>query len=121
MTAAARRLPTAQALGDWLIGLFALARDVATRAAGLIGALDALVAGYGDDEFLVALPALRQAFNWFPPRERAAIAEMVARLHGRGSGLAAALLTLPDDVGAAARGAALQARVREAMRRWGLE
>ena len=121
VTAAARRLPTAQALGDWLIGLFALARDVATRAAGLIGALDTLVAGYGDDEFLVALPALRQAFNWFPPRERAAIAEMVARRHGRGSGLAAALLTLPDDVGAAARGAALQARVREAMRRWGLE
>ena len=120
VTAAARRLPTAQALGDWLIGLFALARDVATRAAGLIGALDTLVAGYGDDEFLVALPALRQAFNWFPPRERAAIAEMVARRHGRGSGLAAALLTLPDDVGAAARGAALQARVREAMRRWGL-
>ncbi len=120
VTAAARRLPSAQALGDWLIGLFALARDAATRAAGLIGALDTLVAGYGDDEFLVALPALRQAFNWFPPRERAAIAEMVARLHGRGSGLAAALLTLPDDIGAAARGAALQARVRATLERWGL-
>lgn len=120
VTAAARRLPSAQALGDWLIGLFALARDVATRAASLIGALDTLVAGYGDEEFLVALPALRQAFNWFPPRERAAIAEIVARLHGRGSGLAAALLTLPEDVGAAARGAAVQARVREALERWGL-
>jgi hypothetical protein len=119
--AAVRRLPTAQVLGDWLIGLFALARDAVTRAPTLIAALDTLVSAHGDDEFLSALPALRQAFGWFPPRERAAIAEQVARLHGQGSGLAAALLTLPDDVGAAARGAALQKRVREMLTRWGLE
>jgi hypothetical protein len=118
--AAVRRLPTAQVLGDWLIGLFALARDAVTRAPTLIAALDALIGAQGDTEFLSALPALRQAFNWFPPRERAAIAEQVARLHGHGSGLAAALLTLPDDVGAAARGAALQHRVRELSARWGL-
>jgi hypothetical protein len=118
--AAVRRLPTAQVLGDWLIGLFALARDAVTRAPTLIAALDTLITAQGDDEFLCALPALRQAFGWFPPRERAAIAEQVARLHGQGSGLAAALLTLPDDVGAAARGAALQQRVRESVNRWGL-
>lgn len=121
VVAAARALPSAALLGDWLIGLFALARYAATHAPQLIATLDRLIGGYGDDEFLVALPALRQAFSWFPPRERAAIAEMVARLHGRGSGLAAALLTLPEDVGSAARGAALQARVRETLKRWGLE
>ncbi len=119
--AAVRRLPTAQVLGDWLIGLFALARDAVTRAPTLIAALDTLITAQGDTEFLTALPALRQAFAWFPPRERAAIAEQVARLHGHGSGLAAALLTLPDDVGAAARGAALQQRVGEMLTRWGLQ
>lgn len=121
VVAAARALPGASLLGDWLIGLFALARHAATHAPQLIAALDTLIGGYGEDEFLAALPPLRQAFGWFPPRERAALAEQVARLHGRGSGLAAALLTLPDDVGAAARGAAVQARMREALRRWGLE
>jgi hypothetical protein len=121
LLAAVRRLPNAQVLGDWLIGLFALARDAVTRAPTLIAALDGLITAQGDAEFLTALPALRQAFGWFPPRERAAIAEQVARLHGQGSGLAAALLTLPDDVGAAARGAALQQRVSEMLRRFGLE
>jgi hypothetical protein len=42
--AAVRRLPTAQVLGDWLIGLFALARDAVTRAPTLIAALDTLIA-----------------------------------------------------------------------------
>lgn len=120
VVAAARRLPNAGVLGDWLIGLFALARGVATQAPQLVAALDSLIAGFGEDEFLAALPALRQAFGWFPPRERAALAEQVARLHGRGSGLAAALLTLPADVGAAARGMAVQARVRAVMQRFGL-
>lgn len=118
--AAARRFAAAEALGDWLIGLFALAREVVTRSPALIVALDPLIAGYSDQAFLTALPALKQAFGWFPPRERAAIAERVAELHGHGSALAALLLTLPEDAAQAARGSALQQRVREQMLHWGL-
>jgi hypothetical protein len=118
--AAARRLATPAVLGDWLIGLFALARELVVRAPQLVMALDSLFEAHSDAEFLAALPALRQAFAWFPPRERAAIAEQVAALHGQGSALAMALMTLPDDVASAARGAAVQVRARELMTRFGL-
>ena len=34
------------------------------------------------EDFLVALPQLRSAFTWFPPRERGLIAQRVGRLLG---------------------------------------
>ncbi|GAB2584921.1 hypothetical protein GCM10027168_17130 [Streptomyces capparidis] len=76
-------------LGDWLAGLFALARaevlshDEGTEGdGGLLGVLDALVAAMPAAEFLVALPALRQAFAWFPPRERETIARGLLERRG---------------------------------------
>ncbi|MFD0906161.1 DUF5682 family protein, partial [Actinomadura sediminis] len=73
--------------GDWLAGLFALARqEVLDTGGGLLGVLDELVAGLTDHEFLVALPALRQAFAFFPPRERETIAHGLLESRGvRGS------------------------------------
>ncbi|GGV43249.1 hypothetical protein GCM10010182_79910 [Actinomadura cremea] len=62
-------------LGDWLAGLFALARQEVLDSGGdLLGVLDELVDGLTEHDFLVALPALRQAFEFFPPRERESIA-----------------------------------------------
>ena len=60
-------------LGDWLSGLFALAREQAAGAE-MVGVLDRLVTEMAEDEFLAALPALRMAFAYFPPREREAVA-----------------------------------------------
>ncbi|MFJ2897100.1 DUF5682 family protein [Streptomyces sp. NPDC087218] len=84
----------ADALGDWLAGLFALARDEVTGVVGedgagggsLIDVLDGLVLALPDEEFLAGLPALRQAFAFFPPRERERIAGRLLERRGvRGS------------------------------------
>jgi hypothetical protein len=57
-------------LGDFLSGLFCLAREPAQRQQKLLQAIDALVSSYNDDQYLIALPALRLAFAYFTPREK---------------------------------------------------
>lgn len=74
----------AEALGDALSGLLALAREQLAQEQDFVAGLDALVAGFDDDDFLRALPALRGAFAWLPPRERGVLAAAVLRLHGAG-------------------------------------
>ncbi|GIF69023.1 hypothetical protein Ais01nite_70580 [Asanoa ishikariensis] len=69
-------------LGDWLAGLFSVARDEATADGGLLDVLDGLVGAMTDGDFLIALPALRQAFAYFPPRERQRLAEAVLARRG---------------------------------------
>ena len=102
-----------EAHGDFLAGLFALARDQILRAARLIEALDALVGGMSSDEFVAVLPALRMAFDFFPPAERAHLAQSVASLHRPGE-RAPAPRPSPFD------GAALEAKVSDIARRYGL-
>ncbi|MFC4119982.1 DUF5682 family protein [Nonomuraea zeae] len=105
--------------GDWLTGLFALAREEVLHTAGLLELLDELVAGMTDDDFLVALPALRQAFGFFPPRERHLIAtRLVERRSGGGSGWDLMRLEAAPELVAA--GMALDERVDAALRREGL-
>jgi hypothetical protein len=57
-------------LGDFLTGLFALAREEAQRDGALLQAIHSLVVEWGDDEFLAALPSLRLAFMYFTAREK---------------------------------------------------
>ncbi|MFB7716943.1 DUF5682 family protein [Nocardia sp. NPDC056100] len=124
-------------LGDFLAGLFALAREQLTEesahttasgtaAAGmvadpasavtasgttsLLAVIDELVARFGAEEFLGALPALRLAFAWFPPRERAAIATKLLELRGL-DGSGSALLRLPVDAELLARARVVEERV----------
>ena len=107
-------------LGDWLAGLFAVAREeVLAEEQGVVSAVDELVADLNEDEFLIALPALRQAFGMFPPRERGVIAERIVALRGGGdaSGLTARLQVNPQIV---ASSMALEARVEAALAREGL-
>ncbi|SDF34385.1 hypothetical protein SAMN05216553_101179 [Lentzea fradiae] len=81
------RVRGVEALGDWLAGLFAVAREEVLASPELVGVLDELVGAMTQDEFLVALPALRLAFSYFPPRERETIAATVLRHRGEeGSG-----------------------------------
>ncbi|NKE60155.1 hypothetical protein FXN61_26480 [Lentzea sp. PSKA42] len=72
-----RRVRGIDALGDWLAGLFAVAREEVLASPDLVGVLDELVSAMTEEEFLVALPALRLAFSYFPPRERETIAATV--------------------------------------------
>jgi hypothetical protein len=73
-------IPT-ELLGDWLSGLFALAREQAAGAE-MVGVLDRLVTEMAEAEFLAALPALRMAFSYFPPREREAVAQRLLERRG---------------------------------------
>ncbi|MBL1078984.1 hypothetical protein JK358_31730 [Nocardia sp. 2] len=160
---------TPELLGDFLAGLFALAREEllepATRAitpngenpsgtgsgdlksigraaGGMSGAapaaqvatdsgdtdlpppallavLDELVGGFGRDEFLAALPALRLAFAWFPPRERARIASRLLEMRGLVTS-ATALLRLDVDAGVLARAQGVELRVDRLLAQHGL-
>ncbi|QFU93238.1 DUF5682 family protein [Amycolatopsis sp. YIM 10] len=65
--------------GDWLAGLFALARAQVLAGSQVLDVLDDLVSGMGDEDFLIALPALRQAFAYFPPYERRQLAAALRR------------------------------------------
>jgi hypothetical protein len=77
-----RKVRSIDALGDWLAGLFAVAREEVLASPELVGVLDELVSAMTAEEFLVALPALRLAFTYFPPRERETIAATVLAHRG---------------------------------------
>jgi hypothetical protein len=108
----------ADTLGDWLAGLFALARDdVLADGSELLDTLDDLVTTMPD--FLEGLPALRQAFAYFPPRERQQIARrLLARRQLTGS--AGALLRTTADPLLMAEAAALEEKVDRLLAREGL-
>ncbi|WP_369184855.1 DUF5682 family protein [Streptomyces sp. Y1] len=109
-------------LGDWLGGLFALAREEVTADTGdgsLLAAVDAVLAELTGAEFLIALPALRQAFAWFPPRERERIARRLIERRGLRGSARGLLRTTADPVHlAAAR--ALEENVTALLDRHGL-
>ncbi len=74
--AAVRSIPPDR-LGDWLCGLFGVARErflEAEASDSVLAAVDDVVSGMTEHDFLTALPALRQSFEFFPPRERGVIA-----------------------------------------------
>lgn len=105
-------------LGDFLTGLFALAREAAQRDPALVLGIDALLLGYADEAFLHALPALRLAFTFFTPREKHHLARTLLEAHGQSE------TPLPDlevDVATAARALALEAWVLEALGRYGID
>ncbi|MGW3825172.1 DUF5682 family protein [Streptomyces sp. NPDC005071] len=118
------------ALGDWLAGLFALARDEVTGAMesgggdggateSLVDVLDSLICALPDGDFLSGLPALRQAFAFFPPRERERIAGRLLERRGvRGS--ARGLLRTTADPLLIARAGALEENVSRVLSRYGL-
>ena len=108
-----------ESAGDWLAGLFALAREEVLHTTAVIGLLDELVSGMAADDFLIAVPALRQAFEFFPPREREIIAGRLLErrgISGNGRGLLRGVAN-PELVAA---GMLLDDRVDAVLRREGL-
>ena len=106
-------------VGDWLAGLFAVAREEVLADEVLLAALDDVVAAMTEHDFLVALPALRQAFEFFPPAEREVIAAGLLRRRGT-AGSARALLRLRADPLVVAEGQAVEAAVDRALAKAGL-
>jgi hypothetical protein len=71
------RFADPDALGDFLFGLFRIAREAAQRRPELLRAVDRLVLEWSPETFLVALPALRRAFSALAPREKDRAARLV--------------------------------------------
>jgi hypothetical protein len=113
-----RQFYDADLLGDFLTGLFALAREQVQRQRNLVLSIHETLTGYSDDEFLVALPALRLAFTYFTPREKHHLA--LTLREGLGLREEPALAALSVDVETAARALMLEGRLFEAVRTYGL-
>ena len=82
VTARLQEFADPEHLGDFLAGLFALAREQAQRQRPLIQAIQTVLTGYDLDQFLAALPALRLAFTFFTPREKHKLALTLRDLLG---------------------------------------
>ncbi|MDQ2584048.1 DUF5682 family protein [Saccharothrix yanglingensis] len=117
--AVVRDVAAPSTLGDWLAGLFAVARQEVLTDEAVVGALDEVVGELSEEDFLVALPALRQAFAHFPPAEREAIASVLLARRGSG-GSARALVRTSVDPLLVAEARALEAKVDAVLVREGL-
>jgi hypothetical protein len=117
---AVRAAAAPDTIGDWLAGLFALAREEVLHADGVIGLLDDLVGQMPEHDFLVALPALRQAFSWFPPRERETIAGLILTRRGHRGSARDLLRPSTVDPGTVLRAMTLEHRVDTLLAREGL-
>lgn len=96
-------------LGDFLAGLFALAREQVQRHRELVLAIHETLAGWSDDEFLQALPAMRLAFTYFTPREKHHLALTLREALGLTPRTEVAALQV--DVATVARALALEGRL----------
>ncbi|MEE1742195.1 DUF5682 family protein [Streptomyces sp. BE147] len=114
----------ADAVGDWLAGLFAVAREEVTGSAAdgpasLIAVLDDFLGALPDQDFLSGLPALRQAFAYFPPLERERIAARLLERRGL-HGSSRSLLRTTADPLLLVRAAALERDAARLLTRYGL-
>ena len=105
-------------LGDFLGGMFPLAREQVQRQPELIRAIDNLIVGYEDDEFLAALPSLRLAFSYFTPREKHHLAATLMGMLGSPGPHRLTTLAVPAAV--AARVLAFESRLFQQLKRHGI-
>jgi hypothetical protein len=122
-------------LGDWLAGLFSIAREevlygeeheddheeeTAAQGTSLLSVLDATIGEMGHEDYLLALPSLRLAFGYFPPREKERLARRILRFHGKSNVSPLALTRLPVDATTLAGCHALEQRVDAREAQYGL-
>jgi len=117
---AVRKMARPTLLGDFLAGLFALAREEVVMGDDVIAVVDEAIAGLPEQDFLIALPSLRLAFSFFPPREKVSLAERVAGRHGSTTTTARDLLRLDVDATTTASGRAVDEAVQDVLERYGL-
>jgi hypothetical protein len=105
-------------LGDYLSGLFALARELAQRDPQLVQSIDGLLLGWTAEEFVAALPSFRLAFTYFTPREKHHLLTTLFKALGIQD--SAPLATLEVNPELAAQALALESRVFGIVERFGL-
>jgi hypothetical protein len=104
-------------IGDFLTGLFSLARETAQRHPELVASIDELLMEFNDGDYLQALPALRLAFSFFTPREKHYLART---LLGPPTVEAPPLPALEVDLVTATRALALEGRLLALLQRFGI-
>jgi Family of unknown function (DUF5682) len=107
-------------LGDFLAGLFHIARETTQRDSHLVLSIDELLLAYSDDEFLEALPALRLAFSYFAPREKNNIAQTLVRSTAAGELATTDLLNIPLGADVAIDAIAFESRLFALLDRYGI-
>jgi hypothetical protein len=105
-------------LGDFLAGLFCMAREVVQRHHELVLSIDKLLVAFADEEFLTALPSLRLAFTYFTPREKHHMG--LTLLESLGLKEQQPLTRLQESPEAMAHALAFESRLYEALQRYGL-
>ncbi len=120
LLAAIKAFAHGEQLGDFLFGVFALARNECARSESLIAVLDQAVCDLPEHDFLLAAAALRQAFHYFPPRERAQIGDLVGELHGLRPEAQPDWLSAPSSVEDLQRSARLLETIGHLQVRYGL-
>lgn len=113
-----RACATPNHLGDYLTGLFALAREAAQRNPELLGTVDAALLSFTDPEFLESLPSLRLAFSFFTPREKFAIAKSLPGLGEDRQAYSITRLTVSAET--AVRALAFETELFERAARYGI-
>jgi hypothetical protein len=113
-----RAFADAELFGDFLTGLFALAREQVQRQRDLVLSIHEVLVGYTDEQFLSALPALRLAFTYFTPREKHHLALTLRQ--GLGLEKMPEMAALTVDTNTAARALAFESRLFAAAARYGL-
>jgi hypothetical protein len=112
-----------ESIGDFLAGLFSVAREEVMGSEGLVAAIDSALNALESHDFLVSLPAMRMAFSFFPPRERERMAQRIVRLHQGVDGTAAnarSLLRAEVSADVVVRGLAIEEEVTRRAERYGL-
>lgn len=114
-----RLFTQAEQLGDFLTGLFSLAREVAQRHPQLVQSIDRALLEFTSEEFQQTLPAMRLAFTYFTPREKHYMLSTLFESLGLKSAQPLAALEVDADTAAAAL--ALEEKLFAAMALYGLE
>ncbi|MEQ1830570.1 MAG: DUF5682 family protein, partial [Pirellula sp.] len=106
-------------LGDFLAGLFALAREMVQRHPQVVRTIDQAIMDFTAERFQLALPAMRLAFTYFTPREKHHM--LTTLFQSLGIGPAQRLPDLEVEPEVAAQAMTIEAQIFEAIARYGLE
>ena len=120
-TTAVKNAGRPDTLGDFLTGLFGLAREEVLHAPTVLEVVDGLVQPMTREDFLIAIPSLRLAFTYFPPQERAMVARKALALHGAAGEDTRTLTTLDVSANVTIAGMKVEEIAKELAARYGLQ